>query len=113
MIGDSRNIEGVTKLLCGSDKWAGMLSRLGHQLTHFKDKELASTLTTTNRFLCFLDTLAVAESTRRSSFDPSELRRGRMTVYLILPLQHARAQSPLLRMWIGGMLRAVVKEGLE
>ena len=34
-----------------------MLSRLGHQLTHFKDKELSSTLTTTNRFMRFLDTM--------------------------------------------------------
>src|ERR1700692_2612519 len=36
-----------------------------------------------------------------------------MSVYLILPLEHARAQSPLLRMWISSLLRAVVREGLD
>ena len=50
--------------MCESDAWEGMLARIGHQLTHFKDKELGSTLTTANRFLRFLDTLAIAENTK-------------------------------------------------
>ena len=111
LLSDPRNIEATIKLLCDSDAWGGMLARLGHQLTHFKDKELGSTLTTTNRFLRYLDTLAIAASTTRSSFNPAELLRGKMTVYLILPPEHARAQSALLRMWIGAMLRAVVRGG--
>ena len=90
-----------------------MMARMGNQLTYFKDKELASVMTTTNRFLRFLDTLAIAESTTTSSFDPKELRNGKMTVYLVLPPEHMRAQSPLLRMWIGSMLRAVVRGGLQ
>ena len=90
-----------------------MLSRKGYDLTQFKDKELASVMTTTNRFLTFLDTLAIAESTTTSSFDAKELRNGKMTVYLVLPPEHMRAQSPLLRMWIGSMLRAVVQGGLQ
>ncbi|QJW98489.1 type IV secretory system conjugative DNA transfer family protein [Frigoriglobus tundricola] len=107
-------MQSAIKIMCESeDVWQGMLSRLGHQLTHFKDKELASTLTTTNRFLRFLDTVAVADSTRQSSFDPADLLTGRMTVYLILPPDHMRAQSPLLRLWIGSLLRAVVKGGLQ
>ena len=54
-------------------------------------------MTTTNRFLRFLDTLAVADSTKTSSFNPADLRKGKMTVYLILPPEHMRAESPLLR----------------
>ena len=90
-----------------------MLSRLGHQLTHYKDKELGSTLTTTNRFLRFLDTPVVAECTKSSSFDPADLNGGKLTVYLILPPDHMRAQSALLRMWIGALMRAVVRGGLR
>ena len=101
------------KLMCASDAWDGMLARMGNQLTNYKDKELGSTLTTTNRFLRFLDTLAVAESTKTSSFDPADLRKGKMTIYLVLPPDHMRAQSPLLRMWIGSLLRAVVRGGLQ
>jgi type IV secretion system protein VirD4 len=107
-------MQAAIKMMCESeDIWEGMLSRLGHQLTHFKDKELASTLTSTNRFMRFLDTIAIFESTRKSSFDPADLLTGKMTVYLILPPEHLRAQSPLLRLWIGSMLRAVVKGGLQ
>jgi type IV secretion system protein VirD4 len=113
LVTDPRKIDVMKQLLCESDAWGGMLSRLGFQLTHFKDRELASTLTTTNRYLRYLDTPAVAESTGKSSFNPSELPRGKMTIYLILPLEHARTQSPLLRMWISAMLSAVVRGGLQ
>ncbi len=103
----------MAKLLCESQACDGMLSRFGYQLTQFKDKELASTLTTTNRFLRHLDTLAVAASTRTSTFNPSDLLTGKMTVYLILPPEHARTQSPLLRTWISSLLRAVLRGGLH
>jgi type IV secretion system protein VirD4 len=113
LLTDPQKMEKVIKLLCESDAWGGMLARLGNQLTNFKDKELASTLTTTNRFLRYLDTLAIADSTKTSSFDPADLRKGKMTVYLILPPDHMRTQSSLLRTWIGIMLRAVVRGGLQ
>jgi type IV secretion system protein VirD4 len=113
LLTNPEKMQAAIKLMCESDAWEGMLSRLGHQLTHFKDKELGSTLTTTNRFLRFLDTIAISESTRQSSFNPADLLTGKMTVYLILPPEHMRAQSPLLRLWIGSMLRAVVKGGLQ
>jgi type IV secretion system protein VirD4 len=114
LLTDPDKIQGAIKKMCGeSDAWQGMLARLGYQLTHFKDKELGSTLTTTNRFLRFLDTIAISESTKQSSFNPADLLTGKMTVYLILPPEHMRAQSALLRLWIGSLLRAVVKGGLQ
>lgn len=113
LLTNPQKMQGVIKLMCDSPAWDGMLSRMGHQLTHFKDKELASVLTTTNRFLRFLDTLAIAASTKSSSFDPQDLTKGKMTVYLVLPPEHMRAQSPLLRMWIGAMLRSCVRGGLQ
>jgi type IV secretion system protein VirD4 len=96
-----------------SPAWEGMLARMGYGLTRYVDRELGSVLTTTNRHLNFLDTIAVARSTKSSSFDPAELCKRKMTVYLVLPPDHARAQSPLLRMWISTLLRAVVKNGLQ
>jgi type IV secretion system protein VirD4 len=111
LLTNPEKLDMAIRLMCSSDAWGGMLARLGHQLTQFKDKELGSTLTTTNRFLRFLDTLAVSDSTIDSSFNPDDLRNGKMTVYLILPPEHMRAQSPLLR--IGSLLRAVVRGGLQ
>ncbi len=101
-------LEMAIKLMGASDAWEGMLARMGNQLTNFQGKELGSTMTTTNRFLRFLDTLAVADSTKTSSFDPADLLKGKMTIYLVLPPEHMRAQSPLLRMWISSLLRAVI-----
>jgi type IV secretion system protein VirD4 len=106
-------LEMAIKLMCASDAWGGMLARMGGQLTQYKDRELSSTLTTTNRFLRFLDTLAVADTTQKSSFNPADLLGGKMTCYLVLPPEHMRAQSPLLRSWIGSLLRAVVRGGLQ
>ena len=84
LLTDPKKMETAIQLLCASDD--EFLARMGHQLTHFRDRELASALTSTGRHLRFLDTPAVAASTRGpSSFDPAELRRGRMTVYLVLP----------------------------
>ena len=105
-------MQAVIKMMCDSGAWRGILSRLGHQLTHFRDRELGSVLTTANRFLRFLDTLAIFGSTS-SSFNPADLLKGKLTVYLILPPEHMRTQSPLLRMWIGSMLRAIVRGGIQ
>lgn len=113
LLTDPRQMEMAIKFMCESPAMDGMLSRLGHQLTHFKDKELSSTLTTTNRFLRFLDTTAISESTKLSSFDSADLVKGKMTVYLVLPPDRMRTQAGLLRLWIGSMLRAVVKNGLQ
>jgi type IV secretion system protein VirD4 len=113
LLAHPQQLEMAIKLMRESDAWGGMLATMGAQLTHFVDKEKGSTLTTCARFLRFLGTPAVAESTSRSTFDPADLRRGKMTVYLVLPPEHLRAQSPLLRMWIGSLLRAVVRGGLQ
>jgi type IV secretion system protein VirD4 len=103
----------VMKLMQESPAWDGILSRLGFSLEQFVDRELGSVMTHVSQHLWFLDTLAVKDSTTTSSFDPAGMRTGKMTVYLVLPPEHMRAQSALLRMWIGSMLRAVVKGGLQ
>jgi type IV secretion system protein VirD4 len=113
LLTDPTKMEAVIKMMCTSEACSGMIARAGHQLTRYQGTELGGVMTTTNRFLRFLDTLAIAESTKASSFDPKELRKGKMTVYLVLPPEHMRTQSPLLRMWIGAMLRAVVRGGLQ
>jgi type IV secretion system protein VirD4 len=113
LLSNPQALNKATELMCSSDVMGGMLARLGGQVLHFAGTERASVLTTTARHLKFLNTLAIADSTRTSSFDPAELRGGKMTVYLILPPEHMRAQSALLRMWVGTLLREVVKGGLQ
>jgi type IV secretion system protein VirD4 len=90
-----------------------MLVRMGNELTHFVDRELNSVLTTANRHLQFLDTPAIFDSTCTSSFNPSDLLKGKMTIYLILPPDRMRSQTGLLRLWLSSLLRAVVRGGLQ
>src|SRR5262249_6546739 len=90
-----------------------LLSRMGHQLSHYRGDELGSILTTVNRHLAFLDSAPLQLHTRTSSIDPAELKWGKLTIYLILPMEHVRAQIPLLRMWIASLLREVVSQGLD
>lgn len=112
VIANPEKMAQVCKLNQGSDAWDRMLARIGDSMSYYKDKELNSVMTTCTRHLSFLDTPAVAASTRTSSFNPAELRTKKMTIYLVLPLEHA-SQSGLLRMWIGSMLRAVIRGGTE
>lgn len=108
-----KRLDMATRLMIESDRWGGALASMGGQLLHFADKEKSSVLSSALRHLRFLGTPAIAESTATSTFDPSQLRNGRMTVYLILPPDRAHAQSGLLRMWVGSMLRACVRGGVQ
>ena len=103
----------AVELMSASDAWEGMLARMGGSLTHLKEREMASTMTTISRFLTFLSTPAIAASTRSSSFHPSELLTQKLTVYLVLPSERASTLSPLLRLWIGTLLRGVIRGGLQ
>lgn len=105
----------VTKLpqmIDSLERAGGMYARIGRQLRHFQDKELASTLTTVNRHLRFLDSAAMAESTSYSSFDPRKLRHGKMAIFCTIAPKYVHIASPLLRLWIGSLIMAVMDEGL-
>jgi type IV secretion system protein VirD4 len=114
LVSNPQKMDAIIKLMHESpDAWSGMLARMGHQLTRFQGQELGSVLTTVSRFLTFLDTIPIADNTKESTFDPTDLVKRKTTVYLVLPPEHVRAQQGLLRLWIGTMLRAVVKNGLQ
>ena len=81
ILADPQQLEAAIFSMSNSKACEGIMARSGHQLSHFKDRELSSTLTTTGRFLRFLDTLAILESTKNSSFDPADLLKGKMTIW--------------------------------
>jgi type IV secretion system protein VirD4 len=87
----------------------GVIQRQGHSLTWFVEKELASVLTTVQRCTQFLDSPVVARNTGSSSFDPRCLRSGRATIYLILPHDKLVTLAPLMRLWVGMILRTITR----
>jgi type IV secretion system protein VirD4 len=103
--------EALVRYASESPAFEGILSRMGEQMKSFVDRELGSTLTTANRVLRWLDSIPVRDSVMTSSFDPADLRSGKMTVYLILPLKRARVLAPLMRVWLSTLLRACVEGG--
>lgn len=112
-LADPAKRDATIEMMCKSHQWEGMLSRFGYSLKNYQSKTLDSVLTATNRHMSWADTIAIAESTRQSSFNPADLLKGKMTIYLILPTEHVRTQSALLRLWIGSMLRVCIKGGLQ
>lgn len=106
-------LDTAVKLMLESEKWNGSLKSLGGQIQHLEGKEKASVLSSAARHLRFLGSPAISDSIGTSSFDPTLLRRGRMTVYLILPPDRAHAQSGLLRLWVSSLLRSCVRGGLQ
>lgn len=91
----------------------GFIQRLGNLLTWFIDRELGSVMTTANRHTQFLDTPLVAANTSRGNFDPGLLKTGRMSVYLILPPEKLATLAPLMRLWIGCIMQALVRQGAD
>ena len=87
----------------------GIVQRLGHSLTWFVEKELGSVLTTVQRQTEFLDSPAVMRNTAASSFNPLWLRTGRVTIYLCLPADKLSTLSPLMRLWVGMILKTITR----
>jgi type IV secretion system protein VirD4 len=117
-----RNLQTVRALISSRDAYTqsvevmrmtegfgGVVQRLGHSLTWFADKELASVLSVVQRQTAWMDSPAVAASMTGRSFDPRDLRGGRMTVYLVLPPERLVTLAPMMRMWLNTILRTLTR----
>lgn len=110
LLANPADLAEAVKLLCASDACGGIAARFGYQLLHCKDKELASVMTTANRHMSFLDSPAIAESTRTSTLCPADVKNRNVTVYLCLPPEHLKSQAGLLRLWLDTLTRACMKD---
>jgi type IV secretion system protein VirD4 len=95
----------------------GLPGRLGDQLLGLFDpegqptKEGSGVFSTMARHLSFLDSELVANAVTWSSFDPYELLRPGMTVYLQIPPDQLQAQRGLLRCWTSALMRLIGSAG--
>lgn len=96
-----------------SDVWGGALARMGGQAAHQVDREMHSILSTVCRHLRWLNTPAVSAVTETTSFDPTLINNGKITIYLVLPVEHLRALSALMRTWLTSFLMQVVRGGIK
>lgn len=98
----------------------GIPARLGNQLKTLFDregsgltKEGAGVLSTVTRHLSFLDSDLVAKAVASSTFDPAELRKPGITLFLQIPPDQLEAQKGLLRCWVSTLVRVIGTVGNE
>ena len=108
----SRHVYGeAMKAMQQVEGFGGLIAKFGDLLTWLVDRELASIMSSVHRHTTWMDTPQVAASLAKSSFDPRWLRRGRVSIYLILPHDKLSTLAPLMRCWLGTILRLATKHG--
>jgi type IV secretion system protein VirD4 len=73
-------------------------------------EERASVLSTVQRHTEFLNAPNVRESLSASDFSLADLKRERLSIYLVLPATRLAAYNRLARVWLGALLQAVMRE---
>lgn len=128
--GEDRNLSSVQEIVSDPDllkaaanklqQLGGIAARLGNQLKTLFDrdgsgltKEGAGVLSTITRHLSFLDSDLVAKAVASSTFDPADLRKPGITLYLQIPPEQLDAQRGLLRCWISTLVRVIGATGNE
>ena len=87
----------------------GVIQRLGHMMAWLEGKTLASVLSNVQRHTEAFDSPMVAKNLSSSTFDPRCLRTGRVTIFLMLPYDKLDTLAPLMRLWIGTILRTITR----
>src|SRR5437868_3493337 len=61
----------------------------------------------------WLDTPSMAASTAASSFNPEDLPRTPMTVFVVCQHEHLKSRAGWLRATVGTLTRAVIRGGVQ
>ena len=93
------------------EDYGGVIRKLGELMGWLVDRELSSVMSSVQRHTAWMDSPAVAACLARSTFDPRMLRAGRVSVYLILPHDKLKTLAPLMRCWLGTILRVATRSG--
>jgi type IV secretion system protein VirD4 len=113
LLSDQDAYEGSLIAMRRSDDASGGLRRLGGHVSRWVDRELASILSAALRHLAFLDGPLVSDCLSRSDFDPADLVRKRMAVYLVLPPDKLLPLARLMRLWLSGFMRRLAQGELQ
>ncbi len=126
--GEDRNLSSIQEIVSDPEmlraavtmlqQIGGIPARLGNQVKALFDKdgltkEGAGILSTTTRHLSFLDSELVAKAVATSTFDPAELRKPGITLFLQIPPDQLEAQRGLLRCWISTLVGVIGAFGSE
>jgi type IV secretion system protein VirD4 len=117
LISDRKALRAAAKKL---QEIGGIPARLGNQIeglfengTDELTKEGAGVLSTATRHLAFLDSDLVAKAVSSSTFNPAELRKPGVKLFLQIPPDQLDAQRGLLRCWVSTLVRVIAAVGNE
>jgi type IV secretion system protein VirD4 len=90
-----------------------VVRRLGGQLTWLADKELNSVLSNVHTHTSWADSPAVAACLSGKSWDPRDLKRRVVSVFLVVPPDRMVTWAPLLRVWVGSFAKMLMRQGAD
>ena len=108
-IASRENYTQALEVMRQHDGFYGVLQQLSHSLGWHVEKELGSVMSHAQRFTNIFDAPLVAGSTASTTFDPTRLRKGKMTIYLITPPDKMVVWAGLQRLWLGCLLRIITR----
>jgi type IV secretion system protein VirD4 len=94
-----------------SDACGGLLRRLAGQVMQFQGQTKASIYAVANSHVGFLDSLALADTLKESSFDPRTMLQRRTTVYICLPVDRRAELTGVQRVFISSFINMVFAAG--
>jgi type IV secretion system protein VirD4 len=92
-----------------NEEFDGVLQQLGGQLSWFVDKQLGSVMSMAQRHTNIFDSPLITDATGGTDWDPTELRSGKMTVYVIVPGDRLVIWAGWMRMVLGSILRIITR----
>lgn len=93
----------------GSTLAGGLVARSAARLLQKEDKERSGVISTAQSHTHFLDSPRMTRVMRRSTFDLSQIKREKISIYLILPAHYLDTYSRWLRLMIASTLHEIAR----
>lgn len=97
----------------GEMPMGGMLALLGGRLRCLKDKEKASVLSVAAKMMQAFRTPIMAANTFTTDFDPNELTKRKVAIFICPSFRFAEDLVPWLRVTLGSLINTVMDGGLQ
>ena len=111
VMSDKAGILGCAQRMVESNAYGGAIRQLGNRILSLEERERSSIFSTIHTQTGFIDSPVVAEHLRQGTFNASDLLKGNVTVYLILPSNYVQSHARLMRTWLTTLLRSIYSHG--
>lgn len=92
-----------------NDSYAGVVQRTAAAISQKADRERSGVISTAQQHTAFLDSPRMLQALGASSFDIRDLKRGRLSLYLVLPPSRLKTYGRLQRLLISSALDSLTE----